>query len=82
MTTLDPGTSLTVNSATDFFSANFTKYLEHSCLLNHLQEHILSISKSEHLLKSISSSFENCVYLKLKWFSLSQFNSIYSIFRK
>ena len=30
--------------------ASFTNFSEHSCLSNHLQEHILSMSKSEHML--------------------------------
>ena len=47
-----------------YTSASFTKFSEHGCLKNHLQEHILSLSKSEQT----TSSFENSMYLKLTRF--------------
>ena len=34
-----------------YFSPNFRNVSEHSCLQNHLQEHILAMSKSEHKLR-------------------------------
>ena len=33
-----------------YFSADFTKFSEHSCLLNHLQEHIFSMSVDQNTL--------------------------------
>ena len=54
--------SLTVNSVMDIF----LKVLQN--FQNHLQEHILSIIKSEHMLSETTSSIENCMYLKLIYF--------------
>ena len=33
-----------------YFPENFTDFSEHSCLLNHLQEHILPMTNSERML--------------------------------
>ena len=76
MVNLHTVSSVTVSSIVDV-SENFTKFSEQNSLKPPSRTHFVNEKSPEHMLSETTASFENSIYLKVTWFPLSQFNSIF-----
>ena len=55
----------------DIFRQALRNFQNTAVFKNHLQEQILPLSKLEHMLSCTTSTFENCMYLKLTFFFIA-----------